>query len=335
VRAFPLQIIEVGEDVILKRGRVEVRVSGEQSAPTVRRTFELLAGPGLRRSELLDAFPEPTRAGVASLVEYLLERRFLTVASGHHEDGCEEETARDVYYWHFGRNGRQVSGALARKRIVLVGLNVISRHLARRLVGESGVALTLVDVPRLRNDSEPSGDGLDPRAWPPGQLTSLKREAGELDAEEYDCVVATCDFGGQAVLRDWNRYCVRRKIHFLPVLVWDLIGYVGPLVVPGETACFECHRLRQDSHMADPSVERLSESVHSESALAFHPAISAILGEFAALELLRFYGIGWPWWRAGTLVELNTMSMSLVNRRVLKLPHCPVCSPRRLQPPTL
>jgi molybdopterin-synthase adenylyltransferase len=39
-------------------------------------------------------------------------------------------------------------------------------------------------------------------------------------------------------MRKWNDFCVRNDHAFLPIVLRDLIGYVGPLVIPHKTACY-------------------------------------------------------------------------------------------------
>ena len=54
--------------------------------------------------------------------------------------------------------------------------------------------------------------------------------------------------------------------------------------------------------------------------------MASILGDIAAIELSKFYGIRMPLWRVGTLIEVNLVAMRLNARKVLKIPRCSVCS---------
>src|SRR5438552_740439 len=49
-----------------------------------------------------------------------------------------------------------------------------------------------------------------------------------------DCYVVCSDFGGFALMRDWNRTAVAGNIVFYPIVLQDEIAWLGPLVVPGE-----------------------------------------------------------------------------------------------------
>jgi thiazole/oxazole-forming peptide maturase SagC family component len=155
-----------------------------------------------------------------------------------------------------------------------------------------------------------------------------------LDPESFDCLVATSDFGGMHLLRSWNEFCVLHRRTFLPVLLQDMIGYVGPLVIPGETACFECFRLRRNTHLPDPQSRQLIEAVAFEGqrTAGFLPPMASLLGDVAAIELLKLMTLAPPLWRVGTVIEVNLMAPDMSARGVLKLPRCPVCTPLAERP---
>ena len=156
------------------------------------------------------------------------------------------------------------------------------------------------------------------------------------DHESLDCLVATSDFGGQSLLREWNQFCVERKRIFLPVVLQDQVGYIGPLVVPGETACFECLLARQNSHKPDRLPSRKIEEVayEGQSVVGFHPSMAFVLGDIAAFEIIKFFSGALPGWNVGTLIEINLLSTRMTPRKVLKVPRCPVCSPLITRSPT-
>ena len=148
-----------------------------------------------------------------------------------------------------------------------------------------------------------------------------------LKPESLDCLIATSDFGGLQLMRQWNEFCVQHGRHFLPVVLQDLIGYVGPLVIPGETACFECLRARQNANLEEASARRAAEhaAFEGQGIVGCHPAMASVLGDIAAIELTKFYGIRMPIWQVGTLIEVNLLAGRMTPRKVLKVPRCAVC----------
>jgi hypothetical protein len=80
--------------------------------------------------------------------------------------------------------------------------------------------------------------------------------------------------------------------------------------------------------MDAPELDRIAEigAAERQAVTGFHPAMANVLGEMAALELCKIYGGGIPW-HPNRIIEVNLMGPSILSRRVLKLPLCPVCSP--------
>jgi bacteriocin biosynthesis cyclodehydratase domain-containing protein len=331
LRAVLVQLVEVPDGVLLKRGCAEMNVEGDGAKEIVELLLGRAAGAPATRDELLDGVPAPAREAVADLVDQLRQRRILIAADESAEDVPEGPV--DVFYWHFGARAADVVDRLASRRIAVIGVNSIGRQLLIALARGGASNVTAVDYPLLRNVSLfDSAGAISADDWPPAIAVSPFETWWEQEHDGLlDCVVATSDFGGMQLLRRWNEFCVERGIHFLPVVLQNLIGYVGPLVVPGETACFECLRARQNANLDDPEAQRAAEhaAFEGQSVAAFHPSMGSILGDLAAMELTKFYGGVIPTWRVGALVEVNLLQPSITTRSVLRIPRCSVCSPLR------
>jgi bacteriocin biosynthesis cyclodehydratase domain-containing protein len=336
--APPIQLIGQDDGVILVRGCVEVRISGARAAEALQVVLNAGQGGGATRQEICERFAEPDRPAVVELVDELVRRRLLAPAGSPAALPIGAEGALDVFYWHFGESAQRVAENLNARRIVVMGANTISRQLATSL-GAAGVRnVEVVDFHALRNLRlfDDSG-GLKPEEWPAWLAPPLGYDdwADGLDPEDLGCLVATSDFGGGHLLRDFNEFCVARGRHFLPVVLDRMIGFVGPLVIPGETACFECLRGRENAGMDDPETRRALEFAASQrqAVNGYHPTMTAILGEIAALELVKLYSGVMPR-SVGRLIEVNLLAVEMRPRKVLKLPRCSVCSPVNWRSPT-
>ena len=149
------------------------------------------------------------------------------------------------------------------------------------------------------------------------------------DAEDLpDCLVVTTDFGGPALMEDWNGFCVENGIFFYPVLLHDHLGLLGPLVIPGESACHACFASREKASTSDFDLRRATdgEAYFAQHSFGFlRPMADAVAG-LAATELIKFFSQALPGGNIGRLIEFDLIEPSLVTRRVLKAPRCPVCS---------
>ena len=331
LRALRVQLVDAGDGVIVKRGRVETKIVGEEAVAIVQTLLIAAGGEGATVSDICNQFPAPERSIVETLIGELKSRRILVPVDASGPRPPTAEDGLDVFYWHFGESAAAVRERLASCGLAIVGVNHVSRRLASALAEAGTNNIEIVDYPLLCNLRmfDARGDIL-VEEWPAPLAPPLSydRWAAEVEVEKLGCLIATSDFGGLQLMRRWNEFCVKHRIHFFPIVLQDLIGFVGPLVVPGETACFECLRARQNSHLTDPRTHRLTESVafEGQAIAGFHPSMASILGDIAAMELARFYG-GWSAPRSiGTLIEVNLLATEVRPRKVLKIPRCRVCS---------
>ncbi|GAA4971182.1 TOMM precursor leader peptide-binding protein [Pseudonocardia tropica] len=332
LQALRVQLVDVDDGVLVKRGRVEFRVSGARAAQVLQLLLVTAVG-GATRTELCAPFAGPDRAAVDRLIGELERRRILVPpeeAPGAATDS--PETENDLFVWHFGETVDSLADRLVARRITIMGVNAVSHRIATALIDGSVPGVEVVDYPLLANLRMFDDRGaLDTTRWTAG-ITPVPydRWRPDDDPDRPVTLIATTDFGGLRMLRWWNEQAVAHNWHFLPVALRDLIGYVGPFVVPGETACYECLRARQNSHLADPPLHRATEehAFEGQAATGFHPAMASILGDIAALEMVKFYG-GWPGPRlVGSLVEVNLLATTMASRRVLRIPRCAVCGNR-------
>jgi bacteriocin biosynthesis cyclodehydratase domain-containing protein len=337
LRLLPVQVVELDDGIVLKRGVTTVRFSGQQAAEIVHCVLDGIAA-GLDLTQLRGSFAEPHREAVDDLIAQLRVRRIL-VADG---DGLAEqdhaESSLEVFYWNFDVKAELVAQRVGAGRITVLGVNEVSRRLVGALAASGVRDFDVVDYHLLRNVDAFDADGaLLCERW--GQDDHVPEEyetwANCVENGQPRCIVATSDFGATQAIRQWNSFCVDNTWHFLPVILQDLVGYVGPLVIPGQTACYECLRARQNSHMQQPVAQRAPESqaFEGQGVLGFHPSMAGVLGDLAAMELMKFYG-RLPLWQVGHLVEVNLMAPSLLSRRVLRVPRCSACGALRTRSST-
>jgi bacteriocin biosynthesis cyclodehydratase domain-containing protein len=176
-------------------------------------------------------------------------------------------------------------------RLVAVEVRVLGTGPAAQPVARLLQASDVLAVDRLAWDDEPPVDGL---------------------------VVAVPRSEELADLAAWNRRAVGPWLQVLP---FDgRLAAVGPVFVPGQTACHECFLLRRDSTIA-PMPDR-SQGRHSGS-----PALDAVVAGLAAHIALRWLVAG-DHADAGVLLAVEPGAELRCTRHfVYRVPRCPACSP--------
>jgi bacteriocin biosynthesis cyclodehydratase domain-containing protein len=121
-------------------------------------------------------------------------------------------------------------------------------------------------------------------------------------------------------LAEWNRRALEAEAAWLQVLPFDgRYAAVGPVFVPGQTACHACYVLRRDSTIAP-----LAEPAGGHHAGA--APLDAALAGLAVLVALRWLA-GDPA-DAGTLIAVELVPELRCTRHfVYRVPRCPACSP--------
>ena len=337
--ALPLQSIELDDGILLKRGNSILNVNGAGASKAVQIVLSSLAPPGATAEEIAQKFTGPDRKAVGQLVEKLIANRFVVTNDSQTEE-FGNESHLDIFYWHFGETANSVAERLNKHRIAILGVNTISRQLGSTLSASGFNNFEIVDCPSLRNTRLPPTPGQDSQESRAHSEVQTPKDFNEWKActkpEDFDCLIAASDFGGQHLFKEWNRFCIQHKRLFFPILLQDQVGYVGPLVIPGQTACYECFLARQHSHRpVTLSGKKIDESAcDGQAFIGFHPAMASALADIAAFELTKFFSDVVPGWNVGTMLEINLLTSRMTPRKVLKIPRCPVCSPLITRTPT-
>ncbi|TFI57028.1 TOMM precursor leader peptide-binding protein [Sphingomonas parva] len=322
LRLLPFQLIRRPEGLIVRRGIEQLLLGGDEAAlvlETIVTAFE--HGPTTAEA-VAGLFAEPDRPQILALLAYLESRRILVPAVGNLSEA--EETETDLLYWQFRQDPESSGRRMASLRIAIAGVNRIGLRIAETLAAVGVQTIDFVDDPMLRGDPVGCTDAVNVL----GRVTPAALWEKQVADTRPHCLVAASDFGGQQLLLRWNRVAHQHDVHFLPVTIEELIGYVGPFVVPGETACLACLRARQNANLVNSADRRLAEAQahRGQHVSVGHPALLAITAEIAAFEIHRFYA-ALPQWRVGHLIEYNLFGASMSRRRVFKAPRCAVCSP--------
>jgi bacteriocin biosynthesis cyclodehydratase domain-containing protein len=315
--------------VILRRGSIQVLIGGDRSLEALETVVDALKGDGATIEEVCTRFAAPDRPAVRELIEHLMARQ-LVVPAGTDLVPVGAEGPLDVFYWHFGSSASEINKRLTRVRVAIVGVNHISRQLAQSLTSAGMTSVEVIDYPLLRNLSLfGEDDTVRAGQWRVATAPlSYDDWAARLKPDSCECLVATSDFGGLRLMRQWNALCIEHGRHFLPVVLQDMIGYVGPSVIPGETACFECFLARLDSNRTGQSREYAPEikAFEGQHVAGFHPSMASVLGDIAAVELTKFYSRTLPLWKVGVVMEVNLLAGRIDARKVLRVPRCRGCS---------
>jgi bacteriocin biosynthesis cyclodehydratase domain-containing protein len=144
------------------------------------------------------------------------------------------------------------------------------------------------------------------------------------DPPTADLVVAAPSGEELPRLRRWNARAIATRTPWLQLLPFDgLVAAVGPLIVPGETACHECYLLRRAANLSSVRFrpERVEHGVHPSA-----PALDAVVAGLAATLALRWLALS-DTLVPGVVLAVEQTPEPAFSRHVLyRVPRCPACS---------
>ena len=138
------------------------------------------------------------------------------------------------------------------------------------------------------------------------------------------------------VLDAINRRALETRQPWMLVGAWNRRLLVGPILVPGETACYECYRRRLDSHRRHLAAYRkLDEWRGSQCEPAdpepVLPAIAELAAAWVSLELFNHISGVSPARTLGRVLVYYPAEGRFGIENVLRIPWCPVCSAVRAE----
>ena len=138
-------------------------------------------------------------------------------------------------------------------------------------------------------------------------------------------MVATADHPPYLVNRWINEACCSLGIPWICAGQFPPLLRVGPLYVPGETACLECQE--RDGRRRYPLYDELAEWRQAHPTLAATTgAGSSLIGSIAAGELVHLLTGLVPPASAGRALTVDMTSLESSWEAVERDPDCPCCS---------
>jgi bacteriocin biosynthesis cyclodehydratase domain-containing protein len=146
------------------------------------------------------------------------------------------------------------------------------------------------------------------------------------DPDDCDLLVVVVDDHLQAGLEDVNRRALASGRPWLIVKPNGIVSWLGPLLRPGETGCWECLAQRLRMHREVEEYARRAGS--REQPYAALPALSSTLAmcvSMAATEVAKWIVLGRSDALDATIVSLAATTLETQAHRLVRRPQCPAC----------
>lgn len=274
------------ERVLLEHNRTVVVFEGGAAREFLPTLLPLLDG-ARTVDELCELMGPAVRPAVENALALLAERGLLTAGPQRTQDP----------------DRRRLAESLAAESVREDGIDEIAGRLEQATVSLLGDGLALDGLARLL------------------QRSAVGSVRGEAPAELRASLVVVGPGGDRAA---WNRLALERGGDWLPF--GELDGgavTVGPLIVPNETACFECLVLRRES---TSGCARELALFRGSPPPAPRPSVLAAATALAAELVVRWLGTRDPSLPGALFTVRSLDGISVDTHRVLRVPRCSACS---------
>ncbi len=339
--------------VLFRTDSLAILIEGASSRWLADRVIPLLDGRrGLAQvaEALPNVEPEELRSHLDALVESRVLRRDDHPFEPPEGDDAALGPLLDLVQ-ELGVDSAEARAALARARVAIFGLEGHGAHLAA-ILARSGVGgLVLVDpypcqarnlalmpmvgpgaLGRPRHDVV--RDALRAQGGPTGFVTGGPEVTRESVAELADgCrILVGCFDKGFSATNHWiNRASLARGIPALYAQSRGHAATLGPLVLPGQTACYMCYRMRslacEDDFSQAMGYEEFLDR-HKQPALHEHgtlPALPPLIAGALGLEVIKNILALGPPALAGKVLELDAFTLRTIEHPLLQKPDCSEC----------
>ena len=308
---------------------------------------------GTRDADLIaESLPGYTRSSVHSFIELLTEKGLVERVLENERDslGALERWAPQQRFFH--KYGLDDGNArLQKSRVLIVGLEPWGCILASELVASGVGKIHLLDNGLIGHD-----ELLSVRYFEPSNLGAKRRDvvqavlsrmapwcdvstaplflsgAGELSVEHdsWDLIVTGLNADDLYLLLRVSRYAHAAGVRTLFGHLDGVEAWIGPAVVPGETACWNCFRLRRlanaehikSAHDLDAT---LLAGPDQPRARAFLAPMAAQTGQMLTMEAVKLLTHFTTSRLPGRVYIQNLTSRKGQFHTVIRMPWCELC----------
>ncbi len=352
VRLEPAEAV-AEESLIFTSGRRRIRVTGRGLGEFFRRVAPLLDG-----ERTLDEIEQ----AVAPLFSRADLESALLLLAGHQllEDGAADATVEDqrtglapqLNFFHELGGGFTFQQRLAAATVTIIGATGAAAQAALSLAIAGVGTLRLSDpqdvtpadlylstVFDLQDCGSMRADALRGKVAGVAPEVTCVAQTGKLQTEDdvaravsgSHFVVCCVDAGLSSLLYQLNRVCHTNGIPWTSAAVSGFEGILGPTVLPGQTPCYLCYRMRAVACAESPEDEfayqrfldqRKQDDSGRRENLVF---ACGTMGHLLGLEVMKcLTGAAEPAVSAGVLA-IDFLTMAVTKHTVLQKPWCPVC----------
>lgn len=350
IRLSPSASITPMQDGVMLRSDLGAfRLDGPDVSLFMTTLLPLLDG-SRGREEVAAALPTHSPESVLGFLALLERHGLLEEVADPGASGAERWLGQDAFFRKWSEQPAEPAARLRDAHVLVVGLEPWGVVLATELAAAGAGLVHVLDSSPVTPD-----DLLAVRLWTARHLGQPRSEAlrGSLadiapwchlttaplplehapplsEGGRWDLVVTATRSDDLFTLQSVARIAHQNAIPSLYGTLDGLEAVVGPVVVPGQTACWNCYRLRRLAHAEHPEVTHdlqatlLATSPATRTRTYLAPTAS-LLGHLLALEAIQLLTNYTPSRLIGRVLVQHVVTLESSLHTVIRMPWCDVC----------
>jgi bacteriocin biosynthesis cyclodehydratase domain-containing protein len=244
----------------------------------------------------------------------------------------EERYQNQIRFFSQSADGEAVQQHLAQLQITALGTGLVAYHSLSALAasGVSNLNLCEPQAAAAEDLIQRINQAVPDAACKHIPISSVTVEALLPEIEAADAVVVCLDAPAPKLMNAVNLATLRTETLWLSGQIHTGTGWVGPTIIPGQTACYTCYELRRNANLQNYDEVILYETRLDEMPSIVSPVIApaplaASVGSLLALETLRLLTALATPQTVGRIMRVDFFAPELSYHRILRLPRCPAC----------
>ena len=146
--------------------------------------------------------------------------------------------------------------------------------------------------------------------------------------DESDLIIVAEDYPNIALFESVNSACFKKKKAWIRISFDDNLGYIGPLVIPRKTSCFNCCELRLVANSPYYEYELWKNKENIPITKSTLPVIFAdILSSTCAIEVRRYFTNPNLPDTLDNIIVFDTTIINFTKHKIISHPNCIFCYP--------
>lgn len=288
-------------------GGTTLTVSDNDETATLKRVVSLIDGTN-SFDDILARFDSEMHDEILDFFEYLSEKNVIRDA------GDEPRTALSDYSAVKPIGSRKSDWTESDADILIYSVGKIGQYVAEEL---HSMGITPI---RYFSQTHP-----EPPFTETDGIELIQPDERESVIETVDALVFLTDRPAPAIATNINEITHRTNTPWIVGQIQGFDGFVGPMIFPGKTACYNCFQTRTFSNVDDEAGYRayLQQAGLDDDGPVI-PFMSQVVSGYVGLDLLNLISFG-QGFTAGRVIHFDGLDLTVSVDDVLRVPRCTVC----------